>query len=780
MRNLLLSLLLVSAPAFATQEVTLDPPSKAALELPKDAAGRHRSGVVRTLPKAAALTEWTAERGGYVARMRATSQGALSLRVRLDLSHLPGAVELRAQGTGGVETMTVEPLLGAVAWTPWTEGETQSIEIFSAVLPPDSALSVGAIVHMTETPFPKAASSCTVSTSCSTGDGNLDAAILVRKKSLLRISFIDGGSAFLCSATLVETPLHQPFVLTANHCLGNEASAASVTSYFFYEQTPCGSTTVDPAAKQVAGGTTMVFPNYNTDMTMVRLNVAPPDGVTYAPLSPFRATEGQTVYTLSHPRGDASRFTSGTIVGTTRNFDLPYDMYWVSMDRGLIEPGSSGSGLYTMNADGQLELRGVTSAASEDLSCSATTGATIFGRVEVMYPQMAPFIGITNPGPDDAVNRVKDWAGVPNTGVGTDLPLNVQPGGVIDFGTHRINYGGDVDIYRFYLTGKRVVTIRTSGGIDTVLTLMDASGEAIVANDDAQANSNDSGVTHSLAAGTYYIHVAHWDPVATGNYGLTATMVDAGPDNYTASWWNPTEPGWGLNVNHQGNIIVGVLFTYDTDGTPMWLLMSRGERQPDGTFQGELYRVTGPVFNAQPWGDFHPVSVGTMKLAFASKTSAVLTYSVNGTPVVKNISTQEFATPPDCDWSDFDRTYAFNYTDLWWASAEPGWGINFEHQSNIIFASLFTYDAQNKPRWYAMTRGARTSNGLYQGELYRFAGPPFNAEPWTPATPTQVGNMTVRVFNGNRASITYTIDGVSVVKDITRQTFASPHVQCEP
>ncbi|QJR10082.1 hypothetical protein DSM104443_01133 [Usitatibacter rugosus] len=784
MKNLLLSLLLASTSALAAAaslEVTLDPPSKAALALPADAAGRHRSGIVRTLPKAAALTEWTAERGGYVARVNATSKGALSLRVRLDLSKLPGAVELRAQGTGGgVETMTVEPLLGPVAWTPWTEGETQSIEIFSAVRPPDASLNVGAIVHMTETPFPKASSSCTLSTSCPTGDGTLDAAIAERKKSLLRISFIDGGSAFLCSATLVDTPLHAPFVLTANHCIGNENSAASVTSNFFYEQTPCGFLTFDPLTKQVAGGMSMVFPNYNTDMTMLRMNLSPPEGVTYAPLNQFRANEGQAVVTLSHPRGDAARYTTGTIVGTTRNFDLPYDMYWVSMDKGLIEPGSSGSGLYTLNSQGQLELRGVTSAASEDLSCTATTGATIFGRVEVMYPQMAPFIGISNPGPDDAVNRVKDWAAVPNTGAGTDLPLNVQPGGTIDFGTHVINYGGDVDIYRFYLTGKRVVTLRTSGGIDTVATLMDASGEAIAANDDAQSGGLDSGITHSLPAGTYYIHVAHWDPSLTGAYGLKVTMVDAGPDNYTASWWNAAESGWGVNVNHQGNIIVATLFTYDTDGTPMWLIMSRGERQADGSFLGDLYRVTGPVFNAQPWGSFNPVAVGTMKFTFASKTSAVMTYSVNGTQVVKNITPQEFGTRPDCDWSDFDRTYAFNYTDLWWAAAEPGWGINFEHQGNIIFATLFTYDAENKPRWYLLSRGARTSNGVYSGELYRTSGPPFNASPWTPVTPIQVGNMTISITNGNKASITYSINGTSVVKDITRQTFASPHVQCEP
>jgi len=224
---------------------------------------------------------------------------------------------------------------------------------------------------------------------------------------------------------------------------------------------------------------------------------------------------------------------------------------------------------------------------------------------------------------------------------------------------------------------------------------------------------------------------------------------------------------------------VATLFTYDTDGSPLWLIMSNGARQPDGSFVGDLLRATGPVFSAQPWGPFTLQTVGTMKFTFASKTSAVMTYSVNGVQVIKNITPQEFATRPDCDWSDFDRTYAFNYTDLWWTASEPGWGINLEHQRNIIFGTLFTYDADNKPRWYVLSRGVRTSSGLYSGELYRTAGPPFNASPWVPATSQQVGSMTLRFTNGNLASLTYSVDGVAVVKTITRQAFASPHVQCE-
>ena len=41
-----------------------------------------------------------------------------------------------------------------------------------------------------------------------------------------------------------------------------------------------------------------------------------------------------------------------------------------------------------------------------------------------------------------------------------------------------------------------------------------------------------------------------------------------------------------------------------------------------------------------------------------------------------------------------DLTLATNYTDMWWAAGgvESGWGINFAHESDILFATWFTYD----------------------------------------------------------------------------------------
>ena len=43
---------------------------------------------------------------------------------------------------------------------------------------------------------------------------------------------------------------------------------------------------------------------------------------------------------------------------------------------------------------------------------------------------------------------------------------------------------------------------------------------------------------------------------------------------------------------------------------------------------------------------------------------------------------------------------SLNFQGLWWnapAGSESGWGINFAHQGDVIFATWFTHDAMARP-----------------------------------------------------------------------------------
>jgi hypothetical protein len=267
---------------------------------------------------------------------------------------------------------------------------------------------------------------------------------------------------------------------------------------------------------------------------------------------------------------------------------------------------------------------------------------------------------------------------------------------------------------------------------------------------------------------------------------FTATSTEGGnpaATNYTGLWWNRLESGWGVNFSHQGNLLFATLFTYDQEGTPMWLVMSSGQLQTDGrTFSGDLYATRGPAFNAIPFSpsDVHVERVGSMSVAFANATSAVLAYNVSGVGVTKAIEPQVYGTRrATCRPSTAGtRAGLTNYQDLWWNPLESGWGINITHQDDTIFATLFDYDLSGHGAWYVMSAGVRLADGSYTGDLYRTAGSGFASVPFSLGNVTQVGSMQLRFQDGVTGVLAYSINGAAVTKTIVRQVFAAPGPEC--
>ncbi len=764
------------APHMAPIEaVALGAPGAKAAAPRVEASGLLRVADVRALPHSTPIAQWTPIAGGFVARLRATSDAAEGLRVRLDLGVMPGTMEVRVQGSDSarVETMALDPLISTEAWTPWTEGPSQLIEIFSAVAPATDAVRIGALLHFTDSPFAKAAATCTISTACASGEPALDAMIAERKKSVIKLQFVNGGGGFTCTATLIDTPRRpSAYVLTANHCVDAPSVATTITAFWFYESTSCQNSAPAPGRIQSATGMQLVFTNFNVDATLLLMNQAPPAGAVFSPVNPAVMVAGLPVVSISHPHGDTARWATGTSGELLRDNERPYDMYSVNFARGIIEPGSSGSGIFTQAANGRLELRGILSQGAIDLSCAQPTLFTLYSRMEVFYPQIAQYIGAASVTADDAPNRPQDVTAAVSP---TPLDTRTEPLVLAD---RRIDYPGDVDLFKFTIAASTWVSAFTRGSQDTVGTILDSNGIALEAVDDAQRGDTNTGITRELGPGTYYFSVAHWTPGLTGAYDLHL-RTDRVNENYTALWWNAAESGWGINLNHQGNILFATLFTYNTDGSPVWLVMSNGARQPDGSYAGTLYRTTGPVFNASPWTGFTPQEVGTMRLAFSTPEAGTLTYTFNGVPLTKSITRQAFKEPATCTWSAFDRSFARNFQDLWWNPAEAGWGVNITHQEDTLFATLFTYAANGQPLWLVMSDGARQADGSYSGTLYRATGPAFNAAPWTPINPIVAGTMSFTFSDGNSASLAYTVDGVPVTKQISRQVFSIPKTQCE-
>lgn len=144
-------------------------------------------------------------------------------------------------------------------------------------------------------------------------------------------------------------------------------------------------------------------------------------------------------------------------------------------------------------------------------------------------------------------------------------------------------------------------------------------------------------------------------------------------------------------------------------------------------------------------------------------------------------------TEPDFH-SRFDIAYAnlrawlqpttgptINVTDMWWNAAENGWGLNLtQHASGQVFGVWYTYNTPNRPYWLILSGGQWVNGTVFTGKLYTVSGPHY-AQPTFDTNRVitrEVGVMTLNFSgDGNNGSFTWSVDGVTGVKLITRQPF---------
>jgi hypothetical protein len=114
---------------------------------------------------------------------------------------------------------------------------------------------------------------------------------------------------------------------------------------------------------------------------------------------------------------------------------------------------------------------------------------------------------------------------------------------------------------------------------------------------------------------------------------------------------------------------------------------------------------------------------------------------------------------------------AVNYTDLWWNPSESGWGMAIAQQYAVMFLAWYVYDNAGKPVWYVASNCAVSGNGC-SGTLYRTTGPAFG--PTFDPLQIQVfsaGTVSLSFTDANNGTLSYTVNGVSATKTITRQLF---------
>ena len=112
-------------------------------------------------------------------------------------------------------------------------------------------------------------------------------------------------------------------------------------------------------------------------------------------------------------------------------------------------------------------------------------------------------------------------------------------------------------------------------------------------------------------------------------------------------------------------------------------------------------------------------------------------------------------------------------SDLWYAPGEGGWGVNMVLQNNIAFATFYVYDVNRNPVWFTAVL-SYSAGFVWSGNLFADRGPWYGG-PYdqTTVTERQAGTATFTLVDLNNATLTYTVDGVTVVKAVQRLTFTN-------
>jgi hypothetical protein len=302
-----------------------------------------------------------------------TSPQAASLRLGIRIRELPPGTELRFSGSAAPERV-IGPVAGAEAaasarrfgtfWTPVTEGDTQSVEIW---IPAGSdshraRLAVDSASHLTASPSQLfkaagigAAQACHEDVSCVAAS---NPALAQVARSVAKLLYTENGVSYVCTGTLLsdaEAASQVPYLYTAAHCIDTQAAAATLNTFWFFEAASCGGKAATNY-RQLAGGATLLYANASSDAALVRLNDRAPAGAWFAgwdatPLAPDTA-----LVALHHPAGDFKKLSIGqSLAPTAAAGGVSYSTAgWIS---GSTEGGSSGSGIFTLT-HGEYVLRG--------------------------------------------------------------------------------------------------------------------------------------------------------------------------------------------------------------------------------------------------------------------------------------------------------------------------------------------------------------------------------------------------------------------------------------
>lgn len=281
--------------------------------------------------------------------------------------------------------------------SPYMDGENILLEIVlpEAVSPTDIRLSIPSLSHVVISPLE---ANTWVKSLGSSGSCNFDSTCRPEweevSRGVARMLFSDTrtGNSFVCTGSLLNDTRSSktPFFLTANHCISSQSVASTLQTFWFYHSTSCNSGRLSTAYQTRTGGATLLFSQASTDTSLLQLNHTPPAGTTFLGWSTALPMLGQRLGSVHHPRGDVAkislaklnRYANCNETSCTFGTASTSNYLGVNWSSGVVEPGSSGSGLFLSDSGRQYLVGQLLGGSS---SCSNQTGTDFYGRFDLAY-----------------------------------------------------------------------------------------------------------------------------------------------------------------------------------------------------------------------------------------------------------------------------------------------------------------------------------------------------------------------------------------------------------
>jgi lysyl endopeptidase len=358
---------------------------------------------------------WEAGPAGIdVWRHRIDAPGAVSINLAFSRFRLPEGAELHLFSSDGKHR--IRPFTAAdnnpadELWTPILQGESMVVELQVPIQSREQVtLEIGSINYgyrgFHETASTRSGA-CNVDVVCPEGDD--------WQHQISSVAVISTGGSTFCTGFMVNNVEFDgtPYFMTANHCSIGAGNAASLVTYWNFENSTCrppgepgSGGTGDGTLDQFNTGSTFRASLAASDFTLVELfnEPNPAWGVTYAG---WDARDQATDWAIAvhHPSTNEKRisfeYDATSITDYLSDTPNPNQTHirvedW---DLGTTEPGSSGSPLF--NPDGQVvgQLHGGYAACSND-------DPDWYGRIAWSWDSGG-----------SASARLRDWLDPNNTG----------------------------------------------------------------------------------------------------------------------------------------------------------------------------------------------------------------------------------------------------------------------------------------------------------------------------------------------------------------------------